>query len=120
PLMFVFGLMVCREFRFDDEVAHYLVLITAFVFILVTIRYLLATQENETLLLEKEQLFQEEREHELFALALANMAARLNAAVVEPAEVYQLICTDGASAVRADYALLYVPDDNGQLVPTST
>jgi GAF domain-containing protein len=117
PLLFVFGLMVYRELAFDDQIAHYLVLITALVCILVTIRYLLATQENETLLLEKEQLFQEEREHEQFALALANMAARLNAAVVEPAEVHQLICTEGASAVRADYALLYVPNDNGQFMP---
>ncbi len=119
PLLFVFALMVCRELGFDDQIAHYLVLITALVFLLVTIRYLLATQENETLLLEKEQFFQEEREHELFALALANMATRLNAAVVEPAEVHQLICTEGAKAVRADYVLLYVLDGNGQLVPTS-
>ncbi|MGZ3612040.1 MAG: ATP-binding protein, partial [Ktedonobacteraceae bacterium] len=119
PLIFMLGLMAYQELVFDDEIAHYLVLISALVFILVTIRYLLATHENEFLLIEQEQLYQEEREHELFARALANMATRLNAAVVEPAEVYQLICTEGASAIRADYALLYVPNDNGQLIPTS-
>jgi signal transduction histidine kinase len=45
------------------------------------------------------------------------MAASLNAAVIEPAEVHQLICTEGANAVRADYALLYVLNDKGQLLP---
>lgn len=117
PLIFVFGLMVYQEFIFDDEIARYLVLVTVLVFALVTIRYLLTIHENEILLLEQEQLFQEEREHEEFARALANMAARLNAAVIEPAEIHEVICTEGANAVRADYALLYVPNDKGQLVP---
>src|SRR5260370_24581686 len=48
---------------------------------------------------------------------MANIAVRLNSAVAEPAEIHELICAEGANALQADYALLYVPGNNGYLVP---
>jgi len=47
---------------------------------------------------------------------MANIAARLNAAVIAPNEIQQLICIEGANALQADYAILYVPGERGQLV----
>src|SRR5258708_12558316 len=34
-------------------------------------------------------------------------------------EILNLICTEGANALQADYTLLYVNDYNGQLVPAA-
>lgn len=90
----------------------------------------LSTQDASTLrdyteqvarLIEHVRLYQEAREHEAFATAMANIATRLNSAImeVEPAEVSQLICEEGARALQADYALLYVPGSKGQLVPAA-
>ncbi len=62
-------------------------------------------------------LYQTAREHEAFAKAMANIATRLNSAVIEPTEIHQLICSEGANALRADYALLYSAIDGGQMVP---
>jgi len=58
-------------------------------------------------IIEHTRLYETTLEQETFAKAMANIAARLNAALIEPDEVYQLICTVGASALQADYALLY-------------
>ncbi len=61
-------------------------------------------------------LYKEACEHEAFARAMANIAARLNSAVVAPSEIHQLICTEGANALQADYAILYaIRDQRGQL-----
>src|SRR5579884_2902211 len=70
-------------------------------------------------LIDHARLYQEAREHEEFAKALANVATRLNEAVAEPAEIGQLICEEGARALRADYTLLYIKDPKNdlQLVP---
>ena len=69
-------------------------------------------------MIEHSRLYQAAIEQELFAKAMANIATRLNSAVVvEPAEIYQLICVEAASALRADYALLYCANETGQLVP---
>ena len=74
--------------------------------------------EQITTVLEHSRLYQAAIEQDLFAKAMANIATRLNSAVVvEPAEIYQLICVEAASALRADYALLYCPDETEQLVP---
>ncbi|HLI07751.1 MAG TPA: GAF domain-containing sensor histidine kinase [Ktedonobacteraceae bacterium] len=67
--------------------------------------------------IEHVQLYQTAREHEIFAKAMANIATRLNSAVVEPAEIHQFICREGANALRADYALLYGSTDDGKMVP---
>ena len=64
-------------------------------------------------------LYKEACEHEAFARAMANIATRLNAAVVAPTEIQQLICTEGANALQADYAILYVTGDSGQLIALS-
>jgi hypothetical protein len=51
---------------------------------------------------------------------MANIAARLNAAAVEPSEIQQLICAEAANALRADYALLYGIENGGKLIPLAT
>ncbi len=58
-------------------------------------------------IIEHARLYQRTLEREMFAKAMANIAARLNAALIEPGEVYQLICSEGAAALQADYAVLY-------------
>jgi len=75
-----------------------------------------AFTEQVATAIEHAHLYQEAREQELFAKAMANIAARLNAAVAAPSEIHELICTEGAMALQADYALLYVPDSSGQLI----
>jgi signal transduction histidine kinase len=63
--------------------------------------------------IERTHLYQEAREHELFAQALTAVAARLNAAITAEAgvgdELYDLICAEGARALQADYVILYMP-----------
>jgi len=61
-------------------------------------------------------LYKETCEHEAFARAIANIATRLNAAVVAPAEIQQILCLEGANALDADHTILYVAGDRGQLV----
>ena len=70
-------------------------------------------------IIEHTRLYQTTLEQETFAKAMANIAARLNAALIEPGEVYQLICTAGADALQADYALLYGFDGKQLLRPLS-
>ncbi len=81
------------------------------------------TKEAATAI-EHAHLYEAAREHELFAQALANVAARLNAAAATGSsigtEILQLICTEGANALQADYALLYVNSTGGQLLPVAT
>ncbi len=66
--------------------------------------------------IEHARLYQEAQERELFAKAMVNIAVRLNSALAEPADIHELICAEGAKALQADYALLYVPGNNGYLV----
>ena len=79
--------------------------------------------EQISAIIEHALLYKEAQDHEIFSRAMANIATRLNAAVIKPEEIYQLICTEGASALQADYAILYVPDEpdeqnlHGRLVP---
>lgn len=76
--------------------------------------------EQASIVIEQAHLYREAHEHETFARALANIAARLNAAVIDPSEIYQMICSEAANALRADYALLYVPHNRRQLYPLAT
>lgn len=76
-----------------------------------------AYTEHVAAAIEHAQLYRERREHESFARSLANIAARLNLAVVDPAEIQQLICREAAYALHADYALLYIAENGEQLVP---
>lgn len=69
--------------------------------------------------IEHANLYHLSREHEDFAQAMANIAARLNAAVIEPQEIHQLICDEGANALNADFVLLYQTDESGQLLPVA-
>ena len=55
PLLVLFALMLYQEIKINDEIALFLVLLTAMVGFLVTVRYLLATRENDILLKEREQ-----------------------------------------------------------------
>jgi signal transduction histidine kinase len=75
-----------------------------------------AFAEQAATAIEHARLYQEARERELFANAMVNIAVRLNSALAAPSEIHELICTEGANALQADYALLYVPDNNRQLV----
>ncbi len=83
-----------------------------------------AFTEEAATAIEHAHLYEAAREHELFAQALANVAARLNAAAATGtsvgADILQLICTEGANALQADYALLYVNGTEGQLLPVAT
>ena len=82
-----------------------------------------AFTEEAATAIEHAHLYEAAREHELFTQALANVAARLNAAAATGtsvgAEILQLICTEGANALQADYALLYVNSSERQLLPVA-
>ena len=68
--------------------------------------------------LEYARLYEEARERQAFAQALANIATRLNAAAIEPGEMNQLICDEGGHALDADYTIFYLPDEKREkLVP---
>lgn len=79
-----------------------------------------AYTEQVTTVIEHAALYQEKHEHEMFARALADLATRLNTAMVEPTEVHHIICQEAANALRADYCLLYVTGTNGDLLPLAT
>ncbi|TMF46180.1 MAG: GAF domain-containing sensor histidine kinase [Chloroflexi bacterium] len=80
-----------------------------------------AYAEQAAIAIEHAHLYEDAREHELFAQALTRVAARLNSAVTTGsgvgAEIYQLICTEGARALQADYAILYLYVNDEQLNP---
>lgn len=76
-----------------------------------------AFAEQAATAIEHAYLYELAHEHEVFSRAVANIAARLNSAVAEPAEIHEFICTEAANALQADYALLYCSDANGQLIP---
>lgn len=76
--------------------------------------------EQVTTVIEHASLYQEKHEHEMFARALADLATRLNTAMVEPTEVHHIICQEATNALRADYCLLYVAGTNRDLLPLAT
>lgn len=73
--------------------------------------------------LQQAHFYEEARERELFAQALTTVAARLNAAVTTGAgvgaDIQQLICTEGARAMQADFAILYMPSRPNMLTPVA-
>ncbi len=73
--------------------------------------------EEVAIVIEHGRLYHQAREHEAFAQAMANMAARLNAVVGAPTEIHQMICSEGANALNADVVLLYQVDESDQLLP---
>lgn len=73
--------------------------------------------EQVTAVMEHAHLYNEAREHEKFSRAMATIATRLNAAVVEPAEIGLVICKEGANILHADYAFLYRASDGRHLKP---
>ena len=73
--------------------------------------------EQAANIIEHASLYQATLAQQTFAKALTTIARRLNAATVAPADIQQLICTEGMKALRADYVLLYVPGPARQLVP---
>ncbi|MGH2498220.1 MAG: ATP-binding protein [Ktedonobacteraceae bacterium] len=82
-----------------------------------------AFAEQAARTIEQAHFYEEAREHELFAQALTTVAARLNSAVATGAgvgtEIQQLICTEGARALQADYAILYTPVRSDMLAPVA-
>ncbi len=77
-----------------------------------------AYTEQVTTIIEHARLYKEAREHEALSRAMATIATRLNAAVIEPAEIGQVICKEGAEVLQADYTLFYtVDEENGLLSP---
>lgn len=76
--------------------------------------------EETAIAIEHAYLYQERREHEDFARALATIAARLNAAVVEPEEIQQVICREATNALQADFAVLYQSEGKDQLFPVAS
>ncbi len=73
--------------------------------------------EQMASIIEHTRLYQTTRERETFAQAMANIATRLNSAVVDPAEIQTLICTEAAHALRTDFVLLYGAGDGEYLLP---
>ena len=73
--------------------------------------------EQVTAVIEHARLYKEAREHEEFSRAMTTIATRLNAAVIEPAEIGLVICKEGANILRADYAFFYRADDDRHLRP---
>ena len=73
--------------------------------------------EQMAAIIEHAYLYREAREREAFARAMANISTRLNAVAVEPAEISQLICEEGANALHADYVVLYIVEEDQQLQP---
>jgi signal transduction histidine kinase len=73
--------------------------------------------EQVTAVIEHVRLYNEAHEHEEFSRAMATIATRLNAAVVEPAEIGMMICKEGANILRADYAFLYRSSGERHLKP---
>ncbi|WP_165423673.1 GAF domain-containing sensor histidine kinase [Ktedonosporobacter rubrisoli] len=77
--------------------------------------------EQISRMVEHAYLYHEAHERETFARAMVNIATRLNAAAIEPAEISQLICEEGAHALKADYVLLYTLNAReDQLVPLAS
>jgi signal transduction histidine kinase len=76
-----------------------------------------AYTEQSATFIEHASMYQEKHEHEMFARGLANLAARLNTAMVEPTGVHQIICQEASYAFQADYAILYIPGPNNDLTP---
>lgn len=70
-------------------------------------------------ILEHAYLYQNARDREAFAQVMANIARRLNSAVVDLKEISQLICEKGAEALHTDYVVLYLMHEDGQLRPLS-
>jgi signal transduction histidine kinase len=73
--------------------------------------------EQVTAVIEHARLYNEAHEHEEFSRAMTTIATRLNAAVVEPAEIGMMICKEGANILRADYAFLYRSSGERHLKP---
>ena len=73
PFLFLIALVLYREITNDDEVATFLVFLTALVGILLTIRYLLATYENHLLLKEREQSRQDAEHLRLLGTELTSI-----------------------------------------------
>lgn len=82
-----------------------------------------AFAEQAARTIEQAHFYEEAREHELFAQALTTVAARLNSAVATGSgvgtEIQQLICTESARALQADYAILYTPVRSDMLAPVA-
>ncbi|GCF11615.1 hypothetical protein KDI_51790 [Dictyobacter arantiisoli] len=68
-------------------------------------------------IIEHAYLYQEAQEREMFARAMVNISTRLNAAVMDPTEMGQLICSEGARALNADVVLFYLRLPDGSLTP---
>lgn len=84
-------------------------------------RYLArAFAEEAASAIEHAHLYKLASENALFAQAMSNVAARLNSVVASGmalgSEIHQLICTEGANALNADLAVLYVRHPGGQFV----
>ncbi len=79
--------------------------------------------EQAARVIQQAHLYEEAREHELFAQALTTVAARLNSAVTTGAgvgtQIQQLICTEGARALQADFAILYMVERKNVFSPVA-
>src|SRR6266487_3469335 len=76
----------------------------------------IAYTEQVTTIIEHARFYKEAREHEAFSRAMATIATRLNAAVIEPAEIGLVICKEGAEVLHADYTLFYAVDEENSLL----
>ncbi|HEY0757053.1 MAG TPA: GAF domain-containing sensor histidine kinase [Ktedonobacteraceae bacterium] len=80
-----------------------------------------AFAEEASSAIEHAHLYEMVSENALFAQAMSNVAARLNSVIATGmglgSEIHHLICTEGANALRADLAILYVHQQDNQFVP---
>lgn len=80
-----------------------------------------AFAEEAAQAIEHAHLYEMVSENALFAQAMSNVAARLNSVIATGMglgnEIHHLICTEGANALQADLAMLYVHHQDNQFVP---
>lgn len=80
-----------------------------------------AFAEEAAKAIEHAHLYELAQENALFAQAMSNVAARLNSVIATGmgmgSEIHHLICTEGANALRADLAILYVYQPDGRFLP---
>ena len=109
PVLVLFALVVYQEVTVNDAVALFMTILTALVGLLVTIRYLLATHENDVLLKEREQSRQDAEHLRHLGTALTSL--------LELQALYEQIVHIAAAKLTFDASMLILIDEQLQPVP---
>lgn len=109
PLLVLFALILYQEIVVNDDIALFLTGLAALVGMLVTIRYLLATHENDVLLKEREQSRQDAEHLRHLGTALTSL--------LEFEALYEQIVHIAAAKLTFDASMLILIDEQLQPVP---